>query len=463
MIGNLSPIKVKRLILYLFLVLTFHFLGGCDFAYKNQAQNTNDSVYTFSPTKYNRLTGFNLPDNYTAFNKLTLRLCKGETAPLTILIAPNYSLSNIKIKWGNFEHDKSKFNANQMDVSVAKVWYQAGVSLKEVDNKVLTQELLVKNDSLVCVDRDSKTNYLLVKEPDGKRKYINISDPNGKFPPNVYLTDSKTLLPFSIKSGMNKQIWFSIHIPENIKQGKYISNVEITSDKGIIKDFPIEVTVLPFNLAPSRIIYGIYYHGHLTNNPPQFSYDKKSKQQLKIELKDMLEHGIRYPTCYQKFDKIDTELLIRDSIGFPKDKFFVLGIQTGNPQAEFQLNELNQNINKWLQEIKNYHIKELYIYGIDEAKGDKLTSESKAWQVVHHAGARVFVAVYKQAINLVGGLLDIAVMNGKMDKHVAQEWHSYGGKIFSYANPQVGMENPEIYRRNYGLALWKAGCVRRPT
>ena len=30
-------------------------------------------------------------------------------------------------------------------------------------------------------------------------------------------------------------------------------------------------------------------------------------------------------------------------------------------------------------------------------------------------------------------------------------------EIFSYGNPQVGVENPEIYRKNYGFALWNAG------
>ena len=30
-------------------------------------------------------------------------------------------------------------------------------------------------------------------------------------------------------------------------------------------------------------------------------------------------------------------------------------------------------------------------------------------------------------------------------------------KFSSYGNPQVGIENPEIYRKNYGFALWNAG------
>ena len=36
------------------------------------------------------------------------------------------------------------------------------------------------------------------------------------------------------------------------------------------------------------------------------------------------------------------------------------------------------------------------------------------------------------------------------------DWHRVGSKIFSYSNPQVGVEEPLLYRYNYGLALWKA-------
>jgi len=34
--------------------------------------------------------------------------------------------------------------------------------------------------------------------------------------------------------------------------------------------------------------------------------------------------------------------------------------------------------------------------------------------------------------------------------------HKLHHKAWSYGNPQCGKEEPETYRRNYGLALWKA-------
>jgi len=41
------------------------------------------------------------------------------------------------------------------------------------------------------------------------------------------------------------------------------------------------------------------------------------------------------------------------------------------------------------------------------------------------------------------------------DPALAALYHSYGHKIFSYCNPQVGAELPRTYRQNYGLLLWQ--------
>jgi hypothetical protein len=54
-------------------------------------------------------------------------------------------------------------------------------------------------------------------------------------------------------------------------------------------------------------------------------------------------------------------------------------------------------------------------------------------------------------------ILDTAVVAYGLDSSVSALWHSRGHKILSYGNPQTGVENPEIYRMNYGVALWNAG------
>jgi hypothetical protein len=57
----------------------------------------------------------------------------------------------------------------------------------------------------------------------------------------------------------------------------------------------------------------------------------------------------------------------------------------------------------------------------------------------------------------MGDILDYPVVAGSLKPRLAGKVHANGFKIFSYANPQAGVEIPEVYRRNYGIALWKAG------
>ncbi|RPI38330.1 MAG: hypothetical protein EHM53_09150 [Methanoregulaceae archaeon] len=60
-------------------------------------------------------------------------------------------------------------------------------------------------------------------------------------------------------------------------------------------------------------------------------------------------------------------------------------------------------------------------------------------------------------MDIVGDLLDTAIVAGPLNTTQAAQWHMNGKRIFSYANPQVGVENPYLYRKNYGFALWNAG------
>jgi hypothetical protein len=141
----------------------------------------------------------------------------------------------------------------------------------------------------------------------------------------------------------------------------------------------------------------------------------------------------------------------------PKKALYTLGIGTGSPQTEAELDRLKKGVEKWLETARKHGYDEVYIYGIDEAKGEKLKIQRAAWRKVHEAGGKVFAACSADAINLVGDLLDLAILSGKPRPDQAEEYHKMGGQVFCYGNPQVGVEQPETYRRNFGLVVWKAG------
>ena len=98
----------------------------------------------------------------------------------------------------------------------------------------------------------------------------------------------------------------------------------------------------------------------------------------------------------------------------------------------------------------------MYFYGQDEARGEVLKKQRPTFERIHEAGGKIFVAGYRGSnFPLVGDLQDLLVCSGGLSKEEAALWHGRGHKIFSYANPQAGYEDPEIYRRNFGLMLDK--------
>lgn len=417
------------------------------------------ALFSMPPTVHNRLTGTNVPSGLEPLTKLKVRASAGEFEPMSIFMQPRAKVNNIRFNWTDFRGSTGTFPASALDVSVAKVWYQAGVFSTETKGRILTQELLVKNDELVKVDYAKQMNLLLVTDASGNKKYIDISTPGAVFPTDVRVMDSPTLLPINLDGTTNRQMWLTVKVPDNARPGVYTSTLTITADAlGTVATVPIEIEVLPFTLDKSRLTYGIYYHGFLDNGGYKpYSFTGKSEAQLRAELQDMKDHGVLYPTTYQSLSNITAELNIRNQIGFPQDKLFTLGLMTGNPQTQSELDALKSKVTQWKNQIASVGYKDLYVYGIDEAQGDQLRSQRPAWTAARQAGAKTFVAGYYEMYRDMGDILDVGVILGELRKDQADLYHSSGSQIFSYSNPQVGQENPEIYRRNYGLMLWKNG------
>jgi hypothetical protein len=174
----------------------------------------------------------------------------------------------------------------------------------------------------------------------------------------------------------------------------------------------------------------------------------------------MKEHGVLYPTLYQgSYENLNEALLLRNQSGLPTDHLYVFSLETGNATDEANLTILQNKVSKYLSTAALYGFNEVYIYGMDEVSGSVLLSERPAWEAVHETGAKIFVAIgdHTDAVDLVGDLLDVAVLSYSPNTTQAAQWHSHGKRLFSYNNPQVGVENPEIYRKNYGVSLWLSG------
>jgi hypothetical protein len=95
--------------------------------------------------------------------------------------------------------------------------------------------------------------------------------------------------------------------------------------------------------------------------------------------------------------------------------------------------------------------------GRDEASGDRLREERPSWEACRAGGGKMWVACRPSYFPVMGDILDYPNVSGRLVPELAERVHANGFRILSYGNPQAGVEMPEVYRRNYGLALRAAG------
>jgi len=420
--------------------------------------------YPWETSTSTRVLPFNYEIPAGPANDISITASGNQFEAASFIITAQKDLSGININVPNlYNAQGNSIPADAINVRTVKVWYQAAADDIWLDHNeyILAPELLLKDDSLVKVDYVTKTNYLKVTI-NGVEQYIDISSPTTTVPSNAQIHDAVLLQSFSLKANENKQIWMTVHVPSNTPAGDYSGNITITSpsEPSVVMDF--SVTILPFDLAPSPIEYAMYYRGVIPTTPKEgINSEWKTPEQYAIELQNIKDHGILYPTVSSWYEnKVATELSIRNQIGFPNDHIYLLNIGPGNPTDQTNLTKIKNEVLAWKKITSQYGYQDTYFYGMDEANDTVLQSERPAWQAVHSAGAKVFVATgygNTEAVNIVGDLLDLAVIAGPVNPTQAAQWHSNGKRVFSYANPQVGIEDPKIYRQNYGFALSNAG------
>jgi hypothetical protein len=431
-----------------------------------QKAHPDQALFTFpfqpimSVTNSPRILPATIPGFAPIGDGISLQACRGEYEPASFVVRAERSVAAIQMTASDLiGPGERKIPASAVDIKLVKCWYQAGdMTIQKTDQRVLLPELLLNDDNLVKVDYGQQRNFLKVTIG-GIEQYIGNSLPDETIPDNAVIKDADVLQPFDLDAESNKQVWVTIHVPEDAVAGDYKGVIRLQSAGIPSVDMNVTVTVLPFDLQPPFLEYAIYYTGKLPTTPKNYiGSEWKTNEQYLAELKNMKNHGVLYPTLYQAKDQmLGTALSLRNQAGLPKDHLYSLGISAGSQTSTSDLNTLGNSVASWINFISGYGFGSLYVYGIDEASGVKLLSERAAWQKAKDSGAKVFVACYAGAVDIVGDLLDAPILFGAYNPNEVLKFHNYGKKVFSYANPQVGIEDAEIYRRNYGLGLASAG------
>lgn len=391
----------------------------------------------------------------------------GEFEPLAVVLQnlnpADVAISAVTVGTLTNDHGET-LPAGKLDVRLVKNWYTGNggaIRVQPGDGKVRVPELLLKDDELVHVDAGTQSNALRISVG-GVQSYQDVSSPTAMMPNGATTADAATLQPFTIPTLHARELWLTLDTRSDVRPGYYTGNVSIAYQ--IVGDstprtlqVPVELSVLPVQLASSALTYGIYYRGRIDATKAGLISEYKTQAQYVAELTNMLEHGVDHPTQYigSSLTEVADYVTLRESIGLPCDKYFFLS-GMGNIGTDATTAATNATSLLGVLESESACANaQLYMYGIDEATGAALDGELAAMQAVHDAGGKTFVAGYIGTYSHIHAGLDTLVFSGRPNDVEIGLWRADGKDVYSYGNPQVGVPDPHVYRTNYGLLLWQ--------
>ncbi|MBO4620559.1 MAG: hypothetical protein J5654_10675 [Victivallales bacterium] len=413
---------------------------------------------------------------------LSFRLARGETSAASFVVegAPTAPLETLLPKASALESENSGLiPADSLVIRHVATWYTGvpSITIKQPGFRTLTPELLLNDPTLVKACSADRGNYVRLDFPE-RSYYSYISaelDEQYGLPKKEYfhldikefpVRDSVELQPVRLSPGERRQFWATFHVPEDALPGTYRGTIALTNEGKTCMELPVTVEVLPFDLLPpENYISSIYYKGYLGPNGAigAGNYpDSKTPEQYLAEMRNLKAHGVDNPPIFlwwrsEDIHYLDECLTLRELAGMDNHTLFLWGSNTGDSERPEDLVQLRESVEKAIAIAHEHGAEEIYFYGIDEARPEVLAREQAAWQVVHDAGGKIYVAVMDLSDSLDTSL-DLAVVAG--ERFTPDEFaraKAKGMKLLSYGHPQGGCVTPETYRRNYGLLLWQWG------
>ncbi|MGI5819567.1 MAG: carbohydrate-binding family 9-like protein [Armatimonadota bacterium] len=394
---------------------------------------------------------------------IRMRACRGEFAPASFVVYSIDEEMTVLPVLSDLDGPGLGLRARHFEMHAVKRWYQAGEGgtrfpFREEGVRALVPELLLKDDTLVRVDHDMRENYVKLRREEGD-EYLWISfprpddarrDPYGRANlTDEPIHDAKELQPVTIPADTAKQFWLTARVPNYAPAGVYRGEIEVLAGEKVVETLDLELEVLPFDLEDNPLESSVYFHWgiDLIDEPGSLEFYRRSPSQYRAELRNLLDHGVDNPTMGVRHEsgKLPVALLLRRQVRMANDNLYYL---TARADSD------SETVREIIDLAREFGFEHVYFYGRDEAKGDALRAQREDFERIHRLGGRVFAAGYHaESFPIVGDLKDLLVSWGDPSPEIAADWHSQGGKVFSYANPQSGLEEPETYRRNYGLLL----------
>ena len=440
------------------------------------AETTPDMPFrVFVPKGHPISNKFILPDRGVFVEEMSEQMsisaCPGEYEPATFAIRSSVPLSNVSVQTGDLHAQcdpGTVISADAVDVKWVKCWSQLRAGL--------VSELLVNNDAVVPVGN------------------------NKEFPPvdTETIADSAELQPLNLPAGFTKQVWLTVRVPEDVQPGQYTGQITVTADGHEPRMLDLRVQVLPFALEPPMLDYGLYVNSELRNEGLFGRLYPRTPEQLRSLMVNLRAHGVTHPYVHQsitikpksqdpndpkgrgtggvpwrevKYDPtcLRKYLEILDELGFPKDKLFLANSymmfrinygkheKVGDPKlTKWPPEAFMPTVNIVTQLAKEFGYGEVYFYGMDEVSRKQLEFQRTLFEMMRRANTPIPAKTFSAAHGPTN-VYDVTTCSQLVSSAEVQEYQSTGRKLYIYANPVSGVEQPYTYRRNVGMMLYKAG------
>ncbi len=446
---------------------------------------------------------------------VSIALTPGEYEPGSVVLTAKHNLFDVTLEVTTLQGpDGATLPPSAVDIRLVKCWFQYGRAYEGLHTDrecTLVPELLLKDNRLVTVDVAGQFQTVRMGGP-GCLIYKDLEDPSDPYKdknrtcywgdrtqPHLEVSqnpidDAAELQPFNLNEGFNQQLLITVHAPEDAAPGVYSGSITVNAIQMLKQDnftkipkplycgeIGLNVRILPFKLDAPKTHYdpsldftpSIYYCSVFApwRKEPGLCPGERSREQYRAELADLKAHGIINPICFQ-MDAYDLDVF-REALRMRKDAGLINRPLYSMPEANLAIGKRLTPENQPLLDQREAEIlrvveeelghRDVYFYGLDEQ--NDVEEEYPVWRRIHENGARVFVSDAKYPEPLAGaaltppGLLDLVIRSWIPENQMADYArlrHERGGKVWCYGMPQGGVENPELYRRNYGIQVWLA-------
>ena len=401
---------------------------------------------------------------------------RGEYEPGSFVVRSDVDLGRVQPVVGELVNEKGDvFPADALDLKVVKVWYQnknGWFSYFADTGMKLCPELLLHDEGLIRVDTAKEANYARITAADGKSAEWWLNPPQDKKPfPSMRpgFADAKTIQPVALEKGVSKQFFLTAHVAHSTPAGIYCGSISLTTNHQPLTTIPISLRVLDFDLPRPMA----YIHPEMDFRVCSYDYVGRNHilelnggdeelmwKQLEAILANFVAHGqdMKWLRSKTGSEELERTIDLMKKVGMRTD-VFVGGVDYKWQERDAKASrERADRIVAYYDKKYGHH--NVYC-GYGDEPGMKFFPENRpVFDAYQAAGIKFIIASHEHIFDQAGFRWDWHnAARNPADASSPSIWNQMGTNTYCawYANQHVGAENPELSRRQNGLAAYLSG------